>query len=70
MQVRAGTQLGGRRTAGPGGGRLGSGAAEYGSEEVMAVTIVHANDVRRRSYELLADTFDLRAPTRELAATT
>lgn len=45
-------------------------AAEYGAEEVMAVTIVHAHDVRRRSYELLADTFDLRAPARELAATT
>ncbi len=44
-------------------------AAEYGAEEVMAVTITHGHDVRVRSYELLADTFDLRAPARELAAT-
>lgn len=44
-------------------------AATYGAEEVMAVTITHGHDVRRRSYELLADTFDLRAPARrELAA--
>ena len=37
----------------------------------MAVTITHGHDVRRRSYEMLADTFDLRAPAtpRELAAT-
>jgi luciferase family oxidoreductase group 1 len=43
-------------------------AAEYGAEEVMAVTITHSHEVRRRSYELLADTFGLRAPEPALAA--
>lgn len=37
-------------------------AAEYGADEVMAVTITHGHDVRRRSYELLAHAFDLRRP--------
>ncbi len=44
-------------------------AADYGAEEVVAVTIVHDHQARRRSYELLADTFGLRpAAPRELAA--
>ena len=37
-------------------------AADYGADEVLAVTIVHDHQARRRSYELLADTFDLAAP--------
>ena len=35
-------------------------AAEYGAEEVIAVTITHEHAARRRSYELLAEAFDLR----------
>jgi luciferase family oxidoreductase group 1 len=34
-------------------------AGEYGAEEVIAVTIVHDHEVRRRSYELLAEAFGL-----------
>jgi luciferase family oxidoreductase group 1 len=34
-------------------------AAEYGAEEVIAVTITHDHAARRRSYELLAEAFDL-----------
>jgi luciferase family oxidoreductase group 1 len=46
-------------------------AAEYGAEEVMAVTITYSHEARRRSYELLADTFGLRAPEApQLAAVT
>ena len=37
-------------------------AAEYGAEEVMAVTITHDHGARRHSYELLADAFGLRRP--------
>ena len=36
-------------------------AAEYGAEEVIVVTIVHDHEARRRSYELIADAFGLRA---------
>ncbi|HEX2015830.1 MAG TPA: LLM class flavin-dependent oxidoreductase [Solirubrobacteraceae bacterium] len=36
-------------------------AAEYGAEEVIVVTITHEHAARRRSYELLAETFELRA---------
>jgi luciferase family oxidoreductase group 1 len=34
-------------------------AAEYGASEVMVVTITHEHAARRRSYELLAEAFDL-----------
>jgi luciferase family oxidoreductase group 1 len=34
-------------------------ARAYGAEEVIAVTITHEHAARRRSYELLADVFDL-----------
>ena len=34
-------------------------AVEYGAEEVIVVTITHDHEARRRSYELLADAFDL-----------
>jgi luciferase family oxidoreductase group 1 len=43
-------------------------ASEYGAEEVMAVTITHDHGARRRSYELLADTFGLAAPAPRVAA--
>ena len=36
-------------------------AAEYGAEEVIVVTITHDHEARRRSYELLAEAFGLRA---------
>ena len=36
-------------------------AREYGAEEVMIVTITHDHAARRRSYELIADTFALPA---------
>jgi luciferase family oxidoreductase group 1 len=42
-------------------------AAEYQADEVIVVTIVHDHAARRRSYELLADAFDLGA-ARDLAA--
>lgn len=34
-------------------------AHEYGAEELMVVTITHDHAARRRSYELIADAFDL-----------
>src|SRR5262249_7408771 len=34
-------------------------AVAYGAEEVIAVTITHDHQARRRSYELLADAFGL-----------
>jgi alkanesulfonate monooxygenase SsuD/methylene tetrahydromethanopterin reductase-like flavin-dependent oxidoreductase (luciferase family) len=34
-------------------------AAEYGAEEVIVVTITHDHQMRRRSYELVAEAFDL-----------
>jgi luciferase family oxidoreductase group 1 len=34
-------------------------AADYGAEEVIVVTITHDHAARRRSYELLAEAFDL-----------
>ena len=37
-------------------------AADYRAEEVLLVTIVHDHAARRRSYELVADAFGLRAP--------
>jgi luciferase family oxidoreductase group 1 len=39
--------------------RLEALAEEYGAVEVMVVTITHEHAARRRSYELLADAFDL-----------
>ena len=36
-------------------------ADEYGADEVMVVTITHEHAARRRSYELLAEVFDLGA---------
>jgi alkanesulfonate monooxygenase SsuD/methylene tetrahydromethanopterin reductase-like flavin-dependent oxidoreductase (luciferase family) len=38
-------------------------AADYGADEILAVTIVHDHGARRRSYELLAQAFDLPGPT-------
>jgi hypothetical protein len=35
---------------------------EYGVDEVFAVNILYDHHARRRSYELLADAFDLSAP--------
>jgi luciferase family oxidoreductase group 1 len=35
-------------------------AREYGAEEVMIVTITHDHQVRRRSYELIAEAFEFR----------
>ena len=45
-------------------------AAEYGAEEVMVVTITFDHEDRRRSYELIADAFDLerREPEETMAA--
>ena len=36
-------------------------AVEYGAEEVIVVTITHDHQARRRSYELIAEAFDLEA---------
>jgi luciferase family oxidoreductase group 1 len=36
-------------------------AGEYGADEVIVVTITHDHGARRRSYELLADVFELSA---------
>jgi luciferase family oxidoreductase group 1 len=36
-------------------------AREYGAEEVMIVTITHSHAARRRSYELVAEAFELDA---------
>jgi luciferase family oxidoreductase group 1 len=47
--------------------KLESLAAEFGVEEVMLVTIVHDHRARLRSYELLANEFEL-APAEEKAA--
>jgi luciferase family oxidoreductase group 1 len=46
-------------------------AREYGAEEVIAVTITHDHAARRRSYELLAEAFELprgAPPARTVAA--
>jgi len=34
-------------------------ASEYGAEEVTVLTITHEHEARRRSYELIAEAFDL-----------
>ncbi|HEV2768791.1 MAG TPA: LLM class flavin-dependent oxidoreductase, partial [Solirubrobacteraceae bacterium] len=39
-------------------------ADEYGAQEVIVVTVTHSHDERRRSYELLAEAFGLRAGER------
>lgn len=39
--------------------RIEAVADEYGADEVMVVTITHAHEARRRSYELLASAFGL-----------
>ncbi|MDO8212117.1 LLM class flavin-dependent oxidoreductase [Conexibacter sp. CPCC 206217] len=38
-------------------------AVEYGADEVLVVTIVHDHAARRRSYELIAEQFDLTPAT-------
>ena len=38
-------------------------AGDYGADEVIVVTITFDHEARRRSYELLADAFDLRGRT-------
>src|SRR4029077_2380676 len=44
-------------------------AADYGADEVIAVTITYDHEARKRSYELLADAFALRrSPPRPRAA--
>jgi luciferase family oxidoreductase group 1 len=56
-------EAGGRRwiVGTPGGvrGQVEALARDYGADEVMAVTITYDHGARRRSYELLADTFGL-----------
>ena len=37
-------------------------ADEYGAEEVLVVTITYDHEKRRRSYELIAEAFDLVPP--------
>lgn len=37
-------------------------ADEYGTQEVIVVTITHSHEARRRSYELIADAFALASP--------
>ena len=39
-------------------------AGDYGAEEVMVVTITFDHEARRRSYELIAEAFDLAAAGR------
>ncbi|HEU4563180.1 MAG TPA: LLM class flavin-dependent oxidoreductase [Gemmatimonadaceae bacterium] len=43
-------------------------AHEYGADEVMVVTITHDHEVRRRSYELIAEAFALREAAAEVEA--
>jgi luciferase family oxidoreductase group 1 len=40
---------------------LGEVAAEYGAEELLVLTITHDHAARRRSYELIAEAFELEA---------
>ena len=42
-------------------------AGDYGAEEVMVVTITFDHDARRRSYELIAEQFDLASQPPQLA---
>ena len=43
-------------------------AQAYGADEVIAVTITYDHEARRRSYELLAEAFELRGGAAEGAA--
>jgi len=45
-------------------------AADYLADEVIAVTITHDHQARRRSYELLAEAFGLESSSTRLAAST
>ncbi len=45
-------------------------ADEYAAEEVIAVSIMHSHEARRRSYELLAEAFALEPAGRPVAAAT
>ena len=42
-------------------------AHEYGADEVIVVTITHSHEARKRSYELIAEAFDLAAPAARAA---
>ena len=42
-------------------------AEEYGAEEVIVVTITHDHEARRRSYELIAEAFDLASAAARVA---
>ena len=42
-------------------------AAEYGADEVIVVTITHDHGARRRSYELIAEAFELARPAARAA---
>jgi alkanesulfonate monooxygenase SsuD/methylene tetrahydromethanopterin reductase-like flavin-dependent oxidoreductase (luciferase family) len=42
-------------------------AAEYGAEEAILVTITYEHEARRRSYELIADAFELSGRPRAVA---
>jgi luciferase family oxidoreductase group 1 len=44
--------------------RLGALAGEYGTDELMVLTVTHDHAARRRSYELLAERFSLVSATR------
>ena len=69
-----GTQLPGRRgiVGSPEKvrGELEQLVSDYGAEEAIVVTITHDHAARRRSYELLADTFVLEPSSSRLAAST
>ncbi|HYH26894.1 MAG TPA: hypothetical protein VD834_16230, partial [Blastococcus sp.] len=44
-------------------------ALDYGADEVIVVTITHDHGARRRSYELVADAFELEgAPSAPVSA--
>jgi luciferase family oxidoreductase group 1 len=38
-------------------------ARDYGAEEVMVVTIMHSHEARKRSYQLVAEAFELQPPS-------
>ena len=45
-------------------------AAEYGAQEVFLVNILHSHSARRRSYELIAEEFELTPVAPELSSAT